>query len=309
MSNPGTLLATAALGLSLVACIQPDSDPQAVARVLPTAEQVKIKLPEQSAAGQAAAVGDVADWYVATRGVTRTLNGGTAYVLILVHTIVRFPPTESDGTTHVWGPHHGALDPAEWKLTVTELADGSYQWALDGHSLISPSDPWETVIGGHANGDRTGDFTLDFDAAERVNPVDNDGQGVIGVTYDLDQKTLDMDLDTVEDKGAGPVPVHLAYGYQEQPDGAGDMVFSVFADTDDPGTLPEEATLRSRWLASGAGRADLRLRNGDLAAEVTASECWNSQFRRVYYAGSAGWIPAEGAAADCAFADQDLPER
>ncbi|HVK74899.1 MAG TPA: hypothetical protein VM734_16335 [Kofleriaceae bacterium] len=305
----GSLVVAGALGLSLVACVPQDDGPRGIAKALPRAEHVKINLPERSAAGQANAVGDIADWYVATRDVTRGLNGGTAYVLILVHTIVLFPPTSVDGDTYVWGPHHDALDPAEWRLTVTELADGTYDWKLDGHSLTTPTDPWETLVGGNAHGDGTGDFTLDFDAAERVNPIDNDGQGVIGVEYDVAARTLAMTIDTVADQGAGPVPVQFDYAYREASDGAGDMVFSVFADTADPGTLPEEATLRSRWLPTGAGRADLRLRNGDLQAEVTASECWSAQFRRVYYADSASWLPTEGAVGDCAFADQDLPEQ
>jgi hypothetical protein len=87
------------------------------------------------------------------------------------------------------------------------------------------------------------------------------------------------------------------------------MVFSIFGDTDDAGTLPEEVTLRSRWLASGAGRADARLRNGDLTVEVTASECWSTTFGRTFYADSVNWQPSEGNVADCAFADQDLPAR
>ncbi len=303
-----SLAAAVTLGLSLTACVQQNDDPSAIARVLPTADQVKIRLPE-TAAGAARAVGDVADWYVATRAVTRTLNGGTAMVLILVHTIVLFPPTTVEGSTSVWGPHHDAQDPAEWRLTATALADGTYDWHLDAHSRITPTDPWETLIDGNAHGDGTGRFSLDFDAAERANPIDNDGHGVIGVTYDVGRKTLAMDVDTVEDTGNGPTDVHFEYGYQEAADGSGDMVFGTYADTDDAGALPEEALLRSRWTATGPGRSDVRLRSGDLPVEVTASECWNGQFRRVYYADSASWLPTEGAAENCAFASQDLPAR
>ncbi len=302
----GSLIAAAVLGTSLVGCIQPDNGPHAVARALPRADDVKITLPE-SAASSAFAVGDVADWYVATRGVTATLNGGTAYVLILVHTIVLFPPTKVEGDTYTWGPHHDALDPAEWRLTVTELADGTYDWKLDGHSLTEPNMPFETLVGGNANGDGTGDFTLDFDAAERVNPIENDGTGVIAVNYDVPRRQLDMTVDSTEDVNGELTPVHFDYAYAEGSDGSGDMVFSMFADSDDPGTAKEEATLRSRWLSTGAGRADIRLRNGDLDVEVTASECWNTMFRRTYYADSAQWLPTEGSVADCAFAQSDLP--
>ena len=301
-----TLAVATATTLFASACVQQD-DTHPVAKVLPTAEQVRIKLPDQAGA-KLAAVGETARWYVATRDITRTLNGGTAFVLALVHTVVQFPPTTTDGATAVWGPHHDALDPAEWRLTVTELADGTYDWKLEGHSRTEASAPWETLIDGNANGDRTGSFHLDFDAAERVNPRENDGRGQLDVTYDIPNRALDIGADGVEDRDGTPTAVHYDYAYDEAADGAGDMVFQIFADTDDAGALPEEATIRSRWQKTGAGRADLRLRSGDLPAAITASECWDRSFLRVFYTDSARWQPTEGDAAACAFADVDLPQ-
>ncbi len=302
----GSLVAAAVLGVSLGGCIQQNEGPHPVAGVLPKASDVRIALPE-SAASNAFAVGDIASWYVATRDVTRTLNGGTAFVLILVHTIVLFPPTSVDGDTYVWGPHHEALDPAEWRLTVTERADGTYDWKLDGRNLTVANAAFETQIAGNANPDGTGDFSLDFDAAERVNPIDNDGRGLIGVTYDVGKRELEMSIDTVEDLEGVATDVHFDYAYAEGSDRSGDMVFRIFADSADPGTAKEEATLRSRWLATGAGRADIRLRSGDLDVEVTASECWSTMFRRTFYTDSARWLPTEGDVASCAFTTSDLP--
>ena len=307
MNRLSLVLATAAT-LTTAACVQQDDGAHPVAKVLPTANDVRINLPDTG--GQAnAALGETAQWYVATRDITRTLNGGTAFVLVLVHTIVQFPATRVDGNTAVWGPHHDALDPAEWRLTVTELADGTYDWKLEGRNRTAPGAAWETLIDGNAGGDGTGSFHLDFDAAERVNPRENDGKGQITAAYDLGARTLDMDVEAIEDRGGTPTAIHYDYSYAEAADGAGDMVFSIFGDTDDAGTLPEEVTLRSRWLASGAGRADARLRNGDLTVEVTASECWSTTFGRTFYADSVNWQPSEGNVADCAFADQDLPAR
>ncbi|MBE7449710.1 MAG: hypothetical protein HS111_12665 [Kofleriaceae bacterium] len=301
-----SLVTAAVLGTSLAGCIQDNEGPHAVARVLPRAEDVRIKLPD-TAAASAFAVGDVATWYVATRDVTRTLNGGTAFVLVLIHTIVLFPPTTVDGDTATWGPHSDPLDPAEWRLTVTAQGDGSYDWALDGRSKLAAGTAFETIIAGNAAPGGTGDFVLDFDAAERVNPIDNHGRGLVTVAYDLGARRLAMGIDTVEDLAGTPTDVHFDYAYAEGSDRSGDMVFTILADSADPGPEREEATLRSRWLATGAGRADVRLRNGDLEVEVTASECWNTMFRRVFYTDSASWLPTEGDAADCAFADVDLP--
>src|SRR5262245_39920954 len=95
----------ASLSLGLLACVPPndDADP-GIRRALPRAEDVQIKLPGNAAIAGDKVVGDLATWYVVTRDITRDLNGGTAWVLILVHTIVQFPPTTVDGDTYTWGP-------------------------------------------------------------------------------------------------------------------------------------------------------------------------------------------------------------
>jgi hypothetical protein len=309
----------AAASLSLVAaatgCIPPNDDPHPVSRALPTAQDVEIKLPEASSAKPGAAVlGELAPWYVVTRNVTRHLNGSTAWVLIVVHTVVQFPPTTVDGDTYTWGPWDGsALDPARYRLVVTELADGTYDWSLDGQSKTQADAEFEVVISGNAvpgatEGTGSGDFTIDFDAAERVNPVDNDARGVVTINYDLAARHLDMGIATVEERDGVEVPVSYDYEYTEAADRSGDMVFAVHADTEDEGALAEDAVIRSRWLSDGAGRADIRLSSGDLAdVVVTASECWDAGFGRVYYSDSQGWLATEGLETDCAFDTSSQP--
>ena len=302
------LAASMSLGLGLVACVPPndDADP-GIRRAIPRAEDVEIKLPSEKA------VGDLAAWYVVTREITRNLNGGTAWVLIVVHTIVQFPPTSVDGNTYTWGPWSGALDPAQYRLVVSDLENGSYGWTLDGDSKLDATESFETVISGTAwpgeiEGQGHGDFTIDFDAAERVNPVDNDAQGVVGIAYDLVARHLDMSIATTEDRNGVPTPVNYDYAYTEAADGGGDMIFQSHGDTDDEGTAAEDAVVRSRWLASGDGRADVRLSSGDLAdLSVTASQCWDDHFGEVYYSDSASFVPTSGAESDCAFASADLP--
>ena len=81
------LLAASALSLLTVACVKQDQTPDELRTAIPTADQVGIKLPGASAK----TVGQLANWYVATRDVTRTFNGGSAWVLVTVHTIIEFP--------------------------------------------------------------------------------------------------------------------------------------------------------------------------------------------------------------------------
>lgn len=308
--------ALALLTLVSTGCIIQEAAPP-IGQALPTADNVRIKLPEGA---EAQALGQLADYYVITRNVSRDLNGGAAWVLIWVHAVVQFPPTTVDGDTYTWGPGSNALDPAEHRLVVVDNGDGTYDWSLDGRSKLDPSAEFEPVIYGHAVPGAiahrgSGSFVLDFDAAERVNPIDNDAVGTVTVVYDLEPEgvdlagTLDMIIDTRELDGDGvEQDVHFEYGYAERTDGSGELSFAIHGDLDDDGALVEDALIRSRWLATGAGRADVRVQGGDLGALVVeASECWSTSFGRTYYADNQGWMPTEGSEADCAFAEADLP--
>jgi hypothetical protein len=301
-----TLLALAAAS-TLTACIQKDAPPEGLARAIPTGNQVAINLPAN--ANDALALGELAEWYVATRGVTLTFNGGSAWVLGLIHAIVQYPVTTVDGDTYTWGPWTGALDPAEYKLDVKDVGDGTYEYVLSGRSKTTPGAGFEKIIdgfadptAGHLKGN--GEFTIDFDAGKRANPIDpGDARGLVGVTYDLTARHLDLTIKSTDDNGA---PVNAFYAYDEAADGSGDMVFDILGDA---GGTPanEQVTLRSRWLQTGAGRADARLTGGDVGTGAIASECWDTAFRRVFYTDSVSFEPTEGNVSSCAFADQDLP--
>jgi hypothetical protein len=301
--------------LSLAACIQQDGAPEEIARAIPTADQVAIKLPDNASsarAGDQFAVGQIANWYVATRGVTRTFNGGSAWVLILIHTIVKFPVTSIDGDTYTWGPWSDALDPAEYKLDVRAVGDGTYEYQLSGRSKTEAGAKFEVVIDGAADpraGDNkgSGEFLIDFDASRRVNPIDSgDAKGSVEVRYDLAARHLDLTIVSTDALGK---PVLAEYAYNQALDGGGDLVFEVSADAGG-GIALESVTLRSRWLATGAGRADARLAGGNLGtAQATASECWDTGFKRVFYTDSVTLAATEGVQSACAFATADLPSQ
>lgn len=306
-----SLLAAATATFSLAACVKQDASPPDIDHALPTAQQVSIKLPETSARTlDAQVLGQLATWYVATRDVTRTFNGGTAWVLTLIHTIVQFPATTVDGNTFTWGPWSDALSPAEYKLEVKALADGTFSYQLSGRSKTQANAQFEVVIDGTADpraGELkgSGEFLVDFDAGRRVNPIDSgDAHGSVDVRYDLAQRHLDLTVMTTDAQGA---PAAADYAYNAASDGGGDMTFDVSANAG--GTaLKETVTLRSRWLGTGAGRADARIAGGDLGTiQVTASECWDAGFKRVFYKDSNNFAPTEGVETACAFATQDLP--
>ncbi|HET9623963.1 MAG TPA: hypothetical protein VFP84_21475 [Kofleriaceae bacterium] len=316
------------VALSLVACVQQDDSPKDLAKALPTPDQVAIKLPDTQrltdsrtsavTATSPHVLGQIAPWYVATRDVSRTFNGGSAFVLGLVHAIVQFPVTSVDGNVFTWGPwSDGALAPAEYKLDVEAVGDGTYKYQLSGRSKVGTAagGDFQVVIDGSAdprNGDAkgTGSFSIDFDASKRINPTDNsDAKGSVRANYDLAHKHLDLTLASTDAAGA---PVTGDYAYDEAADGGGQMVFALSGNAGG-GPANETISLRSRWESDGAGRADARIAGGDLGGlSATASECWDDHFLQVFYIdaiSNGGTLSAsEGQEAACAIADADLPD-
>jgi hypothetical protein len=263
----------------------------------------------------AEALGQTATFYMFTRGVSSDLNRGAAFILILVHTIVQFPPTSVEGDTTIWGPWTEALNPSEYRLTVRPDDDGSYLWSLEGR-LKAEGGEFRAVLAGDAlpgdtKGQGSGDFMIDFDVAEELDPAGNDGVGQLAVTYDLskDPAQVVMDYETLAPTPEGiDQPATFHYEYREARDMSGDFVFNINADLDDNGSAWEYASVRSRWQADGAGRSDVEITGGDMGSLlVTASECWDRSFGRIYYNDSVEWQPTEGDPAACAFSDVSLP--
>ena len=299
------LAATAFVSLIATGCVKQDDPPSEIAKAIPTADQVSIKLP-----AQARTLGAVADYYKVTRDVTRGLNGGSAWVLILIHTIVQYPVTSINGNVYTWGPWSGTLDPAEYKLDVTANTDGTFDYALSGRSKTMAGSQFEQIIDGHADPtpgelQGNGDFAIDFDASRRVNPIDSgDAKGMVLVNYDLAARHLDMHATAPDANGN---PASFDYAYNETLDHGGDMVFNANADIGGT-TAAENLVIRSRWQSDGQGRGDARISGGDLGAVTAqASECWNTLFARVFYTDNVNWQPTEGSVSACAYGTSDLP--
>lgn len=305
------LSATALTLVAAAGCVQQDAAPDQIAKAIPTSDQVSIKLPAHAMRADAPMVGQLATFYVETRGVTQMFNGGAAWVLVLVHTIVQFPVTSVNGNVYTWGPWSGnALDPANYKLDVTANADGTYDYVFSGAAKSDASQHFVAVITGHADPtpgelQGNGDFLLDFDAARAIDPVDNaNNKGQVEAHYDLKAKHLDLTIMSTDASGA---PASLDYSYDETADGGGDMTLDLLANVGGTAAA-EDVTLRSRWKVTGAGRGDARIAGGDLGSnQAIASECWDQTFARVFYTDSANFQPTEGDASACVFADVDLP--
>ena len=187
---------------------------------------------------------------------TLAFNGGSAWVLTLIHAIVQNPATTIKDNVYTWGPGSGALDPAEYKLVVTANADGTFSYQLSGRSKTQANAQFEVVIDGkadpHPSDDKgSGEFLIDFDAGRRVNPIDaGDAKGSVDVHYDLAKAHLDLTIMSTDAQGQ---PTSADYAYNAAADGGGDMTFDVSGNAGGTALL-ETLTLRSRWLGTGAGR-------------------------------------------------------
>src|SRR6185369_17043642 len=107
-------------------------------RGVPREETVTAQVPSKGQ-GQALTVegqtqalkGLPAEYWALTFGVSATLNGGAAFVGLLVKTVVSFPPTELGADKAVWGPFSDTLDPVTWKVTVTRVGDHKFSYQFD----------------------------------------------------------------------------------------------------------------------------------------------------------------------------------
>ena len=276
-------------------------------RGVPREETVKVTVPER---GQTQALsvdtqtqalkGLPAEYWVLTFGVSSVINGGAAFVGLLVRTVVAFPPTTISNDQAVWGPFSGALDPITWKVTVTKVGDQKYQYTFEGQSKINPG-PFVTVLAGtHTaalddqgdpiEGFGSGSFTLDWDARQKLPLANPDEVGTATYSYSRlpgATATLTAKFHQVKDKDKGKL-VDVDYAYTHHQGGSGTMDFSYDAAAQ-LGMADGRATVRSRWLPTGAGRADAKLTSSALPGGATANECWSPTFASQYFARS--WAP------------------
>ncbi len=322
-----TLALTAAPGCVL----KPQDDGSRFRDAVPQASEVEIKGPDSGGAATSGtnafqppsgvetsdpwASGPWAKYYGFTREVRKGVNSLTGVLLGGIWIVVNTQPTSVDAHQAIWGPYTDSLEPVTWRFRVEEVADGEYDYALEGRPKTSTSDAdFRTVLGGkgYGRGDpRHGDghFTLDLDAARELDPFDHqDESGTITVNHDLPPDiTKRLSREHVVTAQVRPSDTAAWYDVTsvDNQDGTGVLIVNAHDDVDDSHTTAmEDVGIMSQWRADGAGRADITIAGGDVPAsvgKVTAVECWASDFTRSYYNDSISMEPSEGDAAQCAY--------
>ena len=280
---------------------------------LPTKEMVQVDFPASSSQGlqsegelrnaktSTALQGQLSDGYVLTRSATGSVNGGTVFVLGLLKAITDNPPTTQSGNSAVWGPGHDTLSRNTYRLTVTNTKGNEYAYKLEGKANEAPDSTFVPVLSGThvAVSDDVGHggFLLDWDAAATLPEHDNNiGSAFIGYGNDGDSGAVAVlaRFEGVRDQDTGGT-VNANYAYAAVPNVGGAFEFAVRKNMNPAdGSTLENFTIKSRWLPSGAGRADAQVSGGDLGAnQATWNECWDgsflSQYAAVSYDTAAGY--------------------
>jgi hypothetical protein len=301
------LAANAALGCTVADQADKFREP------IPVAADVALSTPREQAAtptkaglATASASTSYAKYYQFTRNVNDAVDLVTAVVLGSVWLVVHTPPAIVDAKHAVWGPGQGdALSPVVWRLTVTEIAQGDFDYQLDGRpkDSLAESD-YLAVLKGHGHGrahpeHRDGWFSIDNDAAKKLDSMRNRDNGTVKITHTL--HAMPAAISVQIRPTANPTWTDIDVTHNADKSGAVDI--SAYGDIEEikDGIL-EDIVMHSRWAPTGAGRADVAVSGGNMPSLVKASECWGSSFVRTYYADSVSYQPTEGDAATCAFA-------
>lgn len=299
-------------------------------QAIPEAKAVEVSGPEsaQSKTGAQSttlaegdepwADGPWAKYYGFTRHVRQGVNGTASVILGSIWIIVNTQPTDVSDKEATWGPYTDALEPVTWRFRVTEVGDLEYDYKLEGRPKGSSSEAdYRAVLSGKGWGresEKHGDgfFQIDLDTAKALDPFNHgDDSGIVKITHDLPPDITSNLFSQPRTVTAEVTPSDsdewFTASSHSNEDGTGTLLVTAYADADDSDlTQKENITIASQWTNQGAGRADIALSGGDVPSEyqnITAVECWDTDFYRVYYSDSVNYESTEGDVNLCAYSE------
>jgi hypothetical protein len=326
---------TAVIG-GTVACDPLDLD-GGLGAAVPTRGQVRLNVPgADDDGGQALRVGSASEFHAATVRIANQVNGGVGNIFRIVEAIRALPPADTDGATYaVWGPSEPrGLERNSFRFTVNKVADGEFDYRLEARPKDATTEDAFVVVfegtsfpSGEGDGGH-GELDVHWGALRSL----DDTQCMIGDLHvvwagDTEPRTLDVTFLEAADGCRDEAPTNATYHYVEAADGAGSLDFAQRRNVhqlDESKPLEEVFAVRSRWLADGAGRSDVRIAEGEIATDLAANlpasgattvdvvECWDASFTVVHSAVTPVELapaldrPAEGDVAQCAFAEAEF---
>ena len=224
-----------------------------------------------------------------THNVIAAFNGALEF-LDGADFIRTFQPTSRVPNGRVWGPFPMREHPG-WQMRFTMTRDPAtpemFSYRFEVQPIGAGDDAWILFINGGflatGGGARKGmgHFTMQADELREAN---------FGIRPDADLN-LFKDLTVMYSTAAYPISVQMRmrlypkgdltnelvinYRYEEQENGQAAMEFSG---TDS--TTGAALSVKSRWLATGRGRADAYATDGTVSG--TWTQCWNDMFVATY---------------------------
>jgi hypothetical protein len=252
-------------------------------------------------------LGETAMFYRFTHDVTDLVNKGAAAVLTLLERITDHPATTVTASAAVWGPFTDPLSANTWRLTITRAQGQTYAYALEGRGKTQTDADFRTVLSGthtstgHALG--SGEFVLDWNV-ELTLPQHSGNVGRAHYTYSRTAvgvpTTVASTFTQVRDSDSGQL-VDATYAFASTPGQGGTLDFQMIKNVLG-GPALEQLGVRSRWLETGAGRADVHLSQGDVGpTPASLSECWDPNFASQFITTSFDPTVAWGTEAACVF--------
>lgn len=270
---------------------------------MPTSDTTKVDLPKGSSGqgglttAEQALKGEGSGMFGLTAASVLIVNGTTVWVLAGLGAVASQDPTSVNGDTATFGPHTPVLSPTTWLLTVRRTANNVFEYTLDAKPKDAPDSEYAQVLTGEhevaisdegrpMRGFGQGHFTLQWDNVTRLsNQPARRGTAEFRYSRNSPTDEVTVDVDFEEFVGNATTPNTALYRYAQVPGGKGSFQFAVDTNVHwfDPNrSAPERLSIKSRWVESGEGRADVRLSGGDLSNAETLNECWDSRFRSTY---------------------------
>jgi hypothetical protein len=253
---------------------------------------------------------ETASLYVLTRQMTAQVNGIVGGALDTLGDISRTPPAAVSEQSAVWGPFSEPLSPVAARLVITRFGPGSHRFVLELRPRAGQDSEFAPFLQGASTGaapggPSQGTLGLDLDLAHRLDPVANAVEGRVVAEWSVAPagRQIQVHLGGVH---AGNNPGTTADILSSVlSDGSGSLAFDAEANLVGGPEALEAGKVGSRWIPSGAGRADVEVHGGDALDGGQLTECWDSIFQRVYAQGVSpdGGVGSEGDPAACVFSE------
>lgn len=271
---------------------------------LPTRQAVAIHVPGEIAVAQLRPPPTEAAFHRMTREISAQLNSAAAGFFLFIDEATSTPPSAHDASNEYWGPFL-PTDSMTAMLAVQKVDDQRYNFFLGGKAKDAPNSDFTGLLGGSTRTidafHSSGQLEVNFTTLHQLDPAGHPATGAIAFVHDntADPRTVGVHFGDFTDGSAAPFTA--TYQYAEHRDGAGHFQFNLRTNFDDDANgVLEDVAFVSRWVGSGAGRADVIAQNGDLPSVVHATECWDGNFQRVYYIEDVDASKSEGDLSACA---------